>query len=129
MGKFVIKKSKKGLRFDLKAANGFIVASGDGFYKDEAAARKAIANWQKNVAAAKVEDQTVEGFKKEKNPKFEIYKDSRKDFRFRLKAGNGQLLAVSEAYKQKPSCQKGINSVIKNSKNAGIVLEAPKAKK
>ena len=68
MGKFVIKKAKKGLRFDLKAGNGLIVASGDGFYATEAAANKAIATWQKNVAAASIEDQTVEGFKKEKNP-------------------------------------------------------------
>lgn len=127
MGKFVIKKTKKGFRFDLKAANGFIVASGDDFYKDEAAAKKAVANWQKNVAAAKIEDQTVEGFKKEKNPKFEIYKDAKKDFRFRLKAGNGQVLAVSEAYKQKPSAQKGINSVIKNSKDAEAIFEEAKA--
>ena len=126
MGKFVIKKVKKGLRFDLKAVNGLIVASGDEFYGNEAAAKKAIGVWQKNVAAAKVEDQTKPGYKKLKNPKFEIYKDERNQFRFKLKAGNGQVLAVSEAYKRKPSAQKGINSVIKNSKNAEIVMEEAK---
>ncbi|MBP3815792.1 MAG: DUF1508 domain-containing protein [Firmicutes bacterium] len=131
MGKFVIKKVKKGYRFDLKAANGLIVASGDDFYKDVAAAKKAVANWQKNVKAAKVQDQTKEGFKAMKNPKFEIYKDARNDFRFRLKAGNGQLLAASEAYKRKASAINGINSVIKNSAKADIIVEGekPAAKK
>lgn len=129
MGKFVIKKSKKGFRFDLKASNGLIVASGDDFYATEAAAKKAIATVQKNVAAAKVEDQTQEGFKKVANPKFEIYKDSKKNFRFRLKGKNGQVLAVSEAYKRNASAQNGIKSVVKNSKDAVIVLEEPKPKK
>jgi len=126
VGKFVIKKAKKGLRFDLKAANGLIVASGDGFYKDEASAKKAIATWQAAVKAAKIEDQTKEGFKKTKNPKFEIYKDAKKEYRFRLKGGNGQILAVSEAYKQKTSAVNAINSVKKNSAKATIVLEEAK---
>ena len=129
MGKFVIKKSKKGFRFDLKASNGLIVASGDDFYATEAAANKAIATVQKNAAAAKVEDQTKEGFKKEKNPKFEVYKDSKKNFRFRLKGKNGQVIAVSEAYKKNASAQNGIKSVVKNCKNATIVVDEPKPKK
>ena len=131
MGKFVIKKGKKGFRFDLKAVNGLIVASGDDFFADEAAAKKAIAAWQKNVAAAKIEDQTVEGFKKAKGSKFEIFKDEKGSFRFRLKSGNGQVLAVSEAYKRKPSAVNGINSVIKNSAKAEVELEGakPAAKK
>ena len=123
MGKFVIKKAPKGLRFDLKAVNGLIVASGDGLYASEAAARKGIETWVKNVAAAAVEDQTVEGFKKEANPKFEIYRDNRGAYRFRLKAKNGQTLAVSEGYGRKASCVKGVNSVIKNSADAAIVTE------
>ena len=126
MGKFVIKKAKKGLRFDLKAANGLIVASGDGFYKDEAAANRAIATWQKAVKAAKIEDQTVEKVKKAKNPKFEIDRDAKKEYRFRLKGANGQILAVSEAYKQKPSAVKAIESVKKNSAKAEVIVEGAK---
>ena len=123
MGRFVIKKAPKGLRFDLKAANGLIVASGDGLYASESAARKGIETWVKNVAAAAVEDQTKDGFVKESNPKFEIYKDNRGAYRFRLKAKNGQTLAVSEAYGRKASCVKGINSVIRNSIDAEIKME------
>lgn len=47
--------------------------------------------------------------------KFEIYKDKRGEFRFRLKASNGQIILASEGYKAKPSCKNGVESVRKNS--------------
>jgi uncharacterized protein YegP (UPF0339 family) len=46
--------------------------------------------------------------------KFEIYKDKRGEFRFRLKASNGQIILASEGYKAKSGCQNGIESVRKN---------------
>ena len=46
--------------------------------------------------------------------KFEVYKDKGGEFRFRLKAGNGQTILASEGYKRKPSCMNGIASVKKN---------------
>lgn len=49
--------------------------------------------------------------------KFEIYKDKAGEFRFRLKAGNGQVILASEGYKAKASCTNGIESVRKNSQN------------
>lgn len=47
--------------------------------------------------------------------KFEIYKDKKGEFRFRLKAANGQNILASEGYKSKSSCKNGIESVRKNS--------------
>ena len=47
--------------------------------------------------------------------KFEVYKDKAGEFRFRLKAGNGQNILASEGYKAKSSCMNGIASVQKNS--------------
>lgn len=47
--------------------------------------------------------------------KFEIYKDKRKEFRFRLKATNGQIILVGEGYTNKSGCENGIASVQKNS--------------
>ncbi|MFN3232759.1 MAG: YegP family protein [Alphaproteobacteria bacterium] len=47
--------------------------------------------------------------------KFELYKDKAGEFRFRLKAGNGQIILASEGYKQKASAKNGIESVRKNS--------------
>ncbi len=49
--------------------------------------------------------------------KFEIKKDTSGQFRFNLKATNGQVILSSEAYRQKPSCENGIESVRKNSQD------------
>lgn len=46
--------------------------------------------------------------------KFELYTDKAGEFRFRLKAGNGEIILVSEGYKQKASANNGIESVKKN---------------
>jgi len=47
--------------------------------------------------------------------KFEVFKDKAGKFRFRLKAGNGQIILTGEAYSQKNACIDGIESVKKNS--------------
>ncbi len=113
MGKFVIKTTKTGIKFDLKAGNGEVIATSE-VYKSLNSCKKGIASVQKNAPKAAVEDQTVEGFAKEKHPKFEIYKDKAGEFRFRLKATNGQIIATSEGYKTMKSCTNGIASVQKN---------------
>lgn len=46
--------------------------------------------------------------------KFEVYADKAGEFRFRLKAGNGEIILVSEGYKQMASALNGIESVRKN---------------
>ncbi|MGB5393906.1 MAG: YegP family protein [Lutimonas sp.] len=46
--------------------------------------------------------------------KFEIYTDKKGEFRFRLKAGNGQTILTSEGYAAKSGCTNGIESVKKN---------------
>jgi uncharacterized protein YegP (UPF0339 family) len=46
--------------------------------------------------------------------KFEIYKDKAGEFRFRLKASNGQNILASEGYSAKSGCNNGIESVKKN---------------
>lgn len=45
---------------------------------------------------------------------FELYKDKAGEFRFRLKAKNGQIILSSEGYTQKANCINGIESVQKN---------------
>jgi len=46
--------------------------------------------------------------------KFELYTDKAGEYRFRLKAGNGETILASEGYKQKASAMNGIESVKKN---------------
>lgn len=120
MGKFVVKETKTGIKFDLKAGNGEVIATSE-VYTTEAACKNGIASVAKNAPIAAIEDQTVEGFATEKNPKFEVYTDKAGEFRFRLKATNGQVIATSEGYKAKASCLNGIESVKKNAVDAPIV--------
>lgn len=47
--------------------------------------------------------------------KFELYKDKAGEFRFRLKAGNGETILASEGYKRRASAENGIDSVRRNS--------------
>ena len=53
--------------------------------------------------------------------KFEYFKDKKGKYRFRLKAGNGQVIAQSEAYETKNSCLSGIESVKSNAPGAPAV--------
>ena len=119
MGKFLIKETKTGIKFDLKATNGQVVATSE-VYTSEKSCRNGIESVRKNAPAANLEDQTVEGFAQEKCPKFEIYTDKAGEFRFRLKATNGQIIAVSEGYTTMANCKKGVESVRKNAAESEI---------
>ncbi len=122
MGKFVIKTVKTGFTFNLKAGNGEVIGVSE-VYTTESACKNGIESVRKNSAVAGVEDQTKEGFEKEKNPKFEIYKDKAGEFRFRLKATNGEPILASEGYTALASCKNGIESVRKNAPEASVEKE------
>ena len=53
--------------------------------------------------------------------KFEIYQDARGEFRFRLKAGNGEIVATGEGYAAKDGAKKGVHAVKRAAAEAGIV--------
>jgi uncharacterized protein YegP (UPF0339 family) len=55
--------------------------------------------------------------------KFEVYQDKSGKYRFRLKAGNGEIIASGEAYESKAGCLKGVESVKKNAPKAKVVEE------
>ncbi len=122
MGKFVIRTTATGVKFDLKAANGEVIATSE-VYTSLDACRKGIESVMKNAPDAGIEDQTAAGFETLKHPKFEVYLDKAGEFRFRLKATNGQIIAIGEGYKSKSSCLNGIDSVKKNAPGAPIVEE------
>jgi uncharacterized protein YegP (UPF0339 family) len=50
--------------------------------------------------------------------KIELYTDASGKFRFRLKAGNGEIIASGEAYNSKAAALNGIESVKKNASDA-----------
>ena len=113
MGKFLVKTVKTGIKFDLLAGNHQVIGTSE-VYSSKASCLNGIESVKKNAPIAAVEDQTVEGFATEKHPKFEIYKDKAGEFRFRLKAKNGEPILASEGYTAKASCVNGIESVKKN---------------
>ncbi len=119
MGNFVIRTVPTGVKFDLYAANGQTVLSSE-VYRTAAACRKGLESVRKNAPAAKIEDQTQEAFRSLSNPKFEVYEDKSGDFRFRLKARNGAIIAASEPYTSKAACFGGIDSVRKNAAGAQV---------
>ncbi len=123
MGKFVIFKAKNGeYTFRLEAGNGEpILAAGETF-SSLAACKGSVESVKKN-ANAHVEDQTKEGYETLKHPKYELYKNDAGQFRFRLKAINGEPIGRSEGYKAKASAVNGIESVGRNAPDADVVVE------
>ena len=122
MGKFVINGTKNGgFKFDLLAVNMQVIASSQ-TYKSLRTAKAGIASVVRNCKAA-VEDQTVEPVVAVKCPKFEVYKDKAGEFRFRLRAANGQNICHSEGYSAKAGCLNGIDSIGRNAPDAEITKE------
>ena len=123
MGKFVISKAKnEEYTFVLKATNGQVILEAGETFSSLASCKNSIESVKKN-ALAHVEDQTVEGFETVTHPKYELYTDKAGEYRWRLKARNGEPIGKSEGYKAKDSALNGIASVGKNAPDAEVIEE------
>jgi len=122
MGKFAIKKVNTGYHFNLVANNGLNICTSQ-VYADLSGAKNGIESIRTNAPIAEVEDQTKENFEVKPNPKFEVYTDKAGEFRFRLKAKNGQVIAASEGYASWSGLENGIESVRKNAVDSEVVME------
>lgn len=122
MSKFVVRTVASGVKFDLKATNGQVIATSE-VYDTKASCLSGIESVRKCAPVAGLENQTVDGWEKVTHPKFEMYLDKAGEFRFRLKARNGKIIAISEGYTTKASCENGIDSVRKNAEVAEIEEE------
>lgn len=120
MGKFVVKEVSSGYKFNLLASNGQVIATSE-VYESLAACKNGVESVATCAPNANLADLTQGG--EAVNPKFELYEDKAGQFRFRLKARNGQIIAVSEGYKTKAACENGIESVRKNAAPAEVVEE------
>jgi len=120
MGKFEVKQVKSGYKFNLKAGNGEIIAVSE-VYTTESACLNGVESIRKNAPEAAIEDQTVENFEQQKHPKFEVYLDKAGEYRFRLKAKNGEIIATGESYKAKAGCLNGIESIKRNAPESPVV--------
>lgn len=122
MGKFVIREKNDKFSFRLKAGNGEVIATSQ-MYKSLNTCKAGIASVAANAPIASLENQTEEGYAVQKHPKFEVYVDNAGEYRFRLKAKNGQNIAASEGYASEKSCLNGIESVRKNVVDAKVEME------
>jgi uncharacterized protein YegP (UPF0339 family) len=91
-------------RFRLKASNGETILSSEG-YSAKSGAMNGIESVKEN---SKMDE------------RFESYTDKAGKYRFRLKAGNGQVIGAGEAYESEASCKAGIESVQRWAKEAKI---------
>lgn len=106
MGKFEIKKRKSGeFQFDLKAGNGQIILSSEGYTTKE--------NCKKGVESVKKNSQVDTRFEKLEAKNGKPY--------FTLKATNGQVIGTSEMYESIANRDSGIASVKKNAHDAEVV--------
>jgi uncharacterized protein YegP (UPF0339 family) len=122
MSKFVIRKVSSGVKFDLRATNGQTVATSE-VYKTLASCLRGIESVRKSAPVAAMENCIDGEGGKKLNPKFEMYQDKANQYRFRLRARNGKIIAVSEPYTTRAACENGIDSVRKNADTAETVQE------
>lgn len=122
MGKYVIKETPTGTKFDLKAGNGEVVATSE-VYSSLKSCENGIESVRKVAVAAPIEDQTDPNYEQQKHPKFEMYLDKAGEYRFRLKASNGEILVFSEGYTAKHGCLNGIDSVRRNADSDVQILD------
>jgi len=93
----VYQDASKEFRWRLKAANGAILATSGQGYKAKTDCKNGVDRIKQD-AADKL--------------KFEVYEDAKKEYRWRLKASNGQVIgASSEGYKAKGDCEKAIDLI------------------
>lgn len=118
MGRFFVSATATGFRFLLKAANGQTVAASQ-VYASRAACLRGVASVARQAPKAPVADLTQGG--RAANPRFEVYADRAGEFRFRLTARNGQIIAVSEGYTSRAACLAGVASVRENAREPEIL--------
>ena len=119
MSRFSVKILPGGCKFDLYAPNGQMIATSE-VYDTRAACLKGVESVRKSAPSAGVEDLTEDNCPTLPHPKFQLFLDKAGQFRFRLKARNGKIIAVSDGYQTKSGCENGIDSVRKNAPDAEI---------
>jgi|SRR5690554_3993429 len=108
MGKFIVSKRKnEEFQFNLKATNGQVILSSEG-YTTKAACMNGIESVMKNSQEEK---------------RFEVLESKNGKHYFNLKATNGQIIGTSQMYEAMASCKNGVQSVMNNAPEAEIVEE------
>lgn len=108
MGKYVIKKTASGFKFDLKAGNGEPILASE-VYTTKPACENGIESVKKNSSI---------------EARYEKNTSKSGQFYFNLKASNGQVIGTSEMYNTSAGMENGIQSVMKNGPDSPVVDES-----
>jgi uncharacterized protein YegP (UPF0339 family) len=101
----IYRDAAKEFRWRLKAGNGQIMATAGQGYKAKADCTKSVERLKGDLS----------------KHKFEVYQDKAKEYRWRLKASNGQIVAASsDGYKAKSDCENAIESIKKGAAGAKV---------
>ncbi len=122
-GKFVIKHTDKGnYVYKLYSYNHRVVAIGAEQYSALPSCKSGINSVIHNAASAPIEDLTLKTPVEQKCPKWVIYKDKKEEFRLRLLASNGNIVATTnDGYLSKEAAKKGIEAIARAAQGASIV--------
>lgn len=105
MGKFIISTRKNGeYQFNLKAGNGQTILASEG-YSTKAACENGVESVRKNASD---------------DSKYERKNSSNGKYYFNLKAGNGQIIGISEMYESSAGMENGVESIKKNAPDASV---------
>jgi uncharacterized protein YegP (UPF0339 family) len=107
MGKFVVRQTPTGIKFDLKAGNGQVILTSE-VYTTKAACLNGVESVKKNS---------------QEDARFERLDSKNGKPYFNLKATNGQVIGTSELYESVAARDNGIESVKKNAPDAEVVEE------
>lgn len=107
MGKFVVRETATGIKFDLKAGNGQVILTSE-VYTTKAACLNGIESVKKNS---------------QEDARFDRLESTNGKPYFNLKATNGQVIGTSELYESVAARDNGIESVMKNAADADTVEE------
>lgn len=129
-GKFVIRKTDNdNFVFKLISSNKRVVAIGAQAYTGLPGVKGGIQSVIKNAAKAPIQDSTLQKVVELKFPKWEIWVDKKGEFRLRLYASNGELVAsTNDGYTSKPAAKNGIDAIARACIGCDIVRnDDPKA--
>lgn len=107
MGKFVVRQTPTGIKFDLKAGNGQVILTSE-VYTTKAACLNGVESVKKNS---------------QDDARFERLDSKNGKPYFNLKATNGQVIGTSELYESVAARDNGIESVKKNAPDAEVIEE------
>lgn len=107
MGKFIVKQTSSGYRFNLKADNGQVILTSE-TYTSKAACLNGVDSVKSNAR---------------NDSNYDRRTSTNNKYYFNLKAGNGQIIGTSEMYETTSGRENGIDSVKSNAPGASVVEE------